>query len=207
MTTDGQLSLIEDELASLSPDLQVVARRHSAEFLRRDNPRLVKAIELLIQLGVSDQHIADSCNVSRNVAAALRLGTAPLSVEHHKKRIMSGLERLGLGIINRMVEAVESGEEIAFKDLGIAFGITTEKLELLRGNATQRLERSLSPEEEALRTFFMSMAAGSQGKVFVAENSTANAGDAAPSALPSDSGLAPTGPIIDVVAGDCETSD
>jgi hypothetical protein len=200
-----QLLLIDDEIAALPAEMQAVARKHSAAFLRRDNPKLVAAIELLIQLGVSDAHIADHCKVSRNVAAAVRLGTAPLSVEQHKKRLMSGLERLGLGIINRMVEAVESGEEIPFKDLGIVLGIGTEKLELLRGNATVRTERVLSPEEEMLRSIFLG-AAGGSGKVFEAESLPPNA-STAPLPLPPQGHLetAPFNPTMDNISPAYET--
>lgn len=171
---DQQLTLLDDEISALAPELQVTARKHSAAFLRRDNPRLVKAIELMVSLGISDQHISDACEVSPNVVAAIRFeGIGPLSVEDHKKRVMSGLERLSLGIIQRMIQALEGGEEIPFKDLAIAKGIITEKLELLRGNATHRVEQSLSPEERALRELLLRPAAPRM--VFPAESSAGNA--------------------------------
>lgn len=193
MADESQLLLL-DEIDNLSPELAVTARRHSAAFLERENPRLVKAIRLLIALGISDKHIAEDCNVSTNLVAALRIGIKPLSVEDHKKRVIAGLQRLSLGLLQRMTEAVEGGEEIPFKDLAIGMGITTEKLELLLGNATQRVQHALTPEEQTIRDLLLRGSHGA-GMVSGAGSLPANAGStpAAPSPPPL---------IIDIQPGD-----
>jgi hypothetical protein len=141
-----------DDMQNLAPEFQVLARKHSAEFLKRDNPRLYKALVLAIKLGISDREIADTCEVSTNLVAAIRSGPdAKISVEAYKKRAMAGLQRLALGCITRMQEMIDGGADIPFQALAVAHGIAVEKHAILNGEATQKVEHSLSPREEAWR--------------------------------------------------------
>ena len=205
MKDDEQLSLLDDlgaENDGLGDKVREAMAKHSGRYIRERNPKLHAAIRLMIAWGVPDETIAKECDVGSNTVAAIRNDTSELSLEDHKRVLIAGLRRLSMGATNRLVQEIESGREIPAQALAIILGISVEKTELLTGGATQRVERALSPEEQALKELFLGMAAGGPGKVFGAENLRPNAG----SALPSSSSLDRAEPIIDAQSGDSQTT-
>lgn len=132
--------------------------KHSARYLKERNPRLYAAIEMSLAWGISQNVIVEQLGVSHNLVSAIREGIQPVSLDTHKREIMAGLQRLGRGILRRLTDAVESGEEIPFQALGIVFGIVTEKEQLLQGAPTHRVEHVESPEVVAFRQLLVQQA-------------------------------------------------
>jgi hypothetical protein len=198
-----QLTLLDDlggENDGLGPKIVEAMAKHSGRYIRERNPKLYAAIKLMVHWGVPHETIADSCDVGCNTVAAIANDVSELSLEDHKRVMIAGLRRLSMAATNRLIQEVESGREIPAQALAVILGISVEKTELLSGGATHRVERVLSPDEEALKSFFLSgLASRGQGKVFGAENVGGNAGGVA--GLDSGSVSGP-GLILDVVAGD-----
>lgn len=126
---DGLGSLVGEALA-----------KHSGRYVAERNPKLHAAICLLVKWGVARETIATELHVSRNLVAAIAEGISSVSLEHHKEEILAGLRRFSRGAVRLMVEAVESGEKVPLGTLALAFGIGTDKLALLSGGVTSRVQ-------------------------------------------------------------------
>ena len=133
-------------LSSLATD---ALAKHSGRYVRERNPKLYQAICLLIKWGVAFETIATELSVSRNLVSAIGHEVSLVSLEHHKEEILAGLRRFGRGAIRMMVEAVEGGEKIPVGTLALAFGITTDKEQLLTGGVTSRTQVIEDPETAA----------------------------------------------------------
>lgn len=162
--------------------------KHSARYLKQRNPRLYAAIEMALEWGISQSVIVEQCGVSHNLVSAIREGIRPVALDTHKREIVAGLQRLGRGILRRLTDAVESGEEIPFQSLGIVFGIVTEKEQLLAGAPTQRVEHTEAPEVTAFRQLLLQQAQR-RGMVLPGGNLDLKS---------ADSARGPSRPLIDV---------
>lgn len=178
------------DLALSGIDEQVAAEmaKHSAKYLKARNPRMYAAIKMSLEWGISQNVIVKQCGVSHNLVSAIREGARPVSLDTHKREVVAGLQRLGRGILRRLTDAVESGEEIPFQALGIVFGIVTEKEQLLQGAPTQRVEHTEAPEVTAFRQMLIQQAQR-RGIVLPVGNLDAKAGDSA---------RLQSGPVVDV---------
>lgn len=160
-----ELGLVDAELGEAE---RSTLAKHSARYVRERNPRLARGIEVMLAWGISQNVIVEELEVSPNLVAAIAETVRPVSLETHKREIISGLQRLGRGILRRMTEMVEGGEPIPFKELAIAFGITTEKEQLLQGLPTGRMEQVESPAAAAFKRLLLEQASV-RGMVLEAE--------------------------------------
>lgn len=193
----------DDELALFSGDedpandglngqVHELLARHSGRYIKERNPKLFAALETLIKWGVPIEEIAEMTNIGRNTISAIANGIVPLSLEHHKREMIHGLQHLSRACVRRAIEIVESGGEVTLQQLGVVMGIATEKAELLQGNPTHIVVHQEDEDIAALRRLF---AASRQppGTGYEAQSLPANA-----SAEPMPTLPAKVRPVIDV---------
>ena len=164
--SDAQLELFSgsidwETVDSLSPDLQVLARRHSAAYLERDNPRLVQAIIELMKLGTPDQRIARACNVSPNLIAEIRAKAFDkLSVEDTMRARLYQARRLGQAILNRLTQEVESGKDIPARDLALIYKVIDEARQQAEQQSPDKPRSTTTDEEAAFRARLLELGTG-----------------------------------------------
>lgn len=173
---------------SLSEAEQQLHAKHNGRYVEERNPKLAAAIRLAVRCGISHEMIVQELNVSHALVAALAQSAKPISMETHKREIISGLQRLSQGLIRRMNEMIDNGEEIPFQAAMISLGIAVEKEQLLQGAPTQRVEHTEAPEVTAFRQLLLQQAQR-RGMVLPVGNLDSKAGDSA---------RLPSGPVIDV---------
>lgn len=173
---------------ALSEDEQRLHAKHNGAYVEKRNPKLAAAIKLAVKCGISHEMIANELGVSHQLIAALAAKVQPVSMETHKREIISGLQRLSVGLIRRMQEMIDSGEPIPFQAAMISLGIATEKEQLLQGAPTQRVEHTEAPQVTAFRQLLLQQAQR-RGMVLSVGNLDSKAGDSA---------RLPSGPVVDV---------
>jgi hypothetical protein len=103
-----------------------------------DPERYKRVVRLLAEPGVSIRMIVQECQVSdhtiRSVAARERI---PIATQ--KEAILADLGHVQRLCVDRMIELVP---EAALKDVTLCFGVTTDKHQLLSGEATMRVEQT-----------------------------------------------------------------
>jgi cell division protein ZapA (FtsZ GTPase activity inhibitor) len=185
-----ELAFMDDMDGPEGDALISAAAKHSARYTKERNPRLYRAIQMAWEWGVSQNEIVKELNVSHNLVSAIIEASAPVSLDTHKREIIASLRRAGRGILRRINEIIENGEEVTLKDLGVVFGILTEKELLLDGKVTHRVGREESPEEIAFRQLLLSQANKTPARM----DSTARE-------------FRPNGPVIDVPTSDDGSGD
>jgi predicted XRE-type DNA-binding protein len=113
------------------------SREFTGERLHRDRPDVYQAIVTAWANGLSQRQIARALRVSANTVAAV-IEREPDAVEAQKKRLVTGLRRFAGATVERMLEELD---RMPLNALPVALGVTVDKLQLLSGEATARVER------------------------------------------------------------------
>lgn len=140
--------MLEDAVAGAAPD----RREFTGERLFRERPDVYGAIVQAHANGLSQRQIARALRVSTNTVAAV-VEREPGAVEAHKQRTISGLRRFVGATIERMLEDLD---RMPLQSLPVALGVAVDKLQLLTGEATQRVER-VEVREDKVRAFIDSL--------------------------------------------------
>lgn len=140
-----QLALLDVDEAGLPASAYAAgeaAGRFTGERIFAANPKLYHAIVRLLVRAVPYREISEICSVSVNTVCAVA-ERERLPIETLRDRI----GRLGLDVAALTIEAIRdllsdpaTREKISARDLGIIFGIATDKAQLLLGGATSRVE-------------------------------------------------------------------
>jgi hypothetical protein len=127
-------------------------REFSGERLHRDRPETYQAVVAAYANGLSIRQIARALRVSTNTVAAV-VEREPKAVETHKQRTISGLRRFVGATIERMLEDLD---RMPLQSLPVALGVAVDKLQLLSGEATARVER-VEVRPDQVRSFIDSL--------------------------------------------------
>ncbi len=151
MSSGNELSRLEQAEAQVEmfPEGEVDAlaahARHpmvTGEYLFRNHPKIYRAIVRLRGRAFNLHEIAELLGVSVNTvrAVAQREGQ---TVDSEKEESARHLRRVGSKLIARIESDVESDavmSETSLRDKAIAFGVITDKAQLLAGEATSIVE-------------------------------------------------------------------
>ncbi len=111
----------------------------TAEYLQKLRPDVYRAaVDMLVEPGVSIRSICRTLHVSHNTLASIQEREAA-NLDTRKKGILKTISR-GLRLSAERLE--ELAPELSGRDAIIAVGVLTEKLQLLGGEATARIETS-----------------------------------------------------------------
>lgn len=137
---EAQLWLTLGEAAGFSAgkvDRQGPKKRYTGELLFHRNPRIYKAILILgAEPGMSYRRISDIVHCTECTVKAV-LAREPAAVTAHKKELLNTgrvVQRASLERLNELVP------DMTAKDAALTFGIVTDKVELLSGGVTARVE-------------------------------------------------------------------
>jgi hypothetical protein len=109
----------------------------TGEYLKKHRPRIYEqALMMLCEPGISIRSICRTLHVSHNTLASIQEREAP-NLDTRKKHILRTVTR-GLRICAERAE--ELAPTMTARDALVGVGILGEKMELLSGSATQRLE-------------------------------------------------------------------
>jgi len=129
----------EDDLLEIEKAKPKKKFHCTGERLFRDNrARYLRVTRMLAEPGVSIRMIVEECHVSdhtiRSVAAREKI---PIAAQ--KQAILADLGHVQRLCVDRMIELVP---EAPLKDVTLCFGVTTDKHQLLSGEATMRVEQT-----------------------------------------------------------------
>ena len=110
----------------------------SGERLLTRRPEVYRAICRMSAEGLSMSAMARALGVSRNTVAAVQ-DREQISIEHHKKELLRNVRTAARLSVERVVELVPSINNA--KDAAIVAAVMVDKLQLLSGEATARVER------------------------------------------------------------------
>ncbi len=173
---------------------QLEARgRYDASRLQARKPELYRVIARLLASGIcSKDEIATLCGVAWETVAAVEQAAAP-DIRDFKRRL-SGRLRLAISAAaDRLIEQARAGDLDA-----IAFGILVDKLLLLEGEATSRVEIVEDPAAAAFRQA-MAALAGQAAAAGAPGMGLAGGFVGKGAALGAGSGM-PAGPLIEADA-------
>lgn len=136
---------LDDVLADPALD-GVEWRLHSAKYIKERNPRLYSAIVLARKYEIPVEVIAKDLNVSENTVRAVEFQNLTV-VEESKKSILNNLRKFVHGATLIMAE---NADRMDINKLPIAMGIAAEKMLLLEGQATARVEHVAGPRVDDL---------------------------------------------------------
>lgn len=149
MTTEGITPLQTVEAAALAAPFlfseeEIGAERleatgeFSGERLLTRRPEVYRAICRMSAEGLSMSAMARALGVSRNTVAAVQEREG-ISIEQHKKELLRNVRTAARLSVERVVELVPSITNA--KDAAIVAAVMVDKLQLLSGEATARVER------------------------------------------------------------------
>lgn len=149
MTTEGITPLQTVEAAAfaapfLFSEEEIGAERleatgeFSGERLLVRRPEVYRAICRMSAEGLSMSAMARALGVSRNTVAAVQ-DREQISIEQHKKELLRNVRTAARLSVERVVELVPSINNA--KDAAIVAAVMVDKLQLLSGEATARVER------------------------------------------------------------------
>lgn len=149
MTTEGITPLQTVEAAALAAPFlfseeEIGAERleatgeFSGERLLIRRPEVYRAICRMSAEGLSMSAMARALGVSRNTVAAVQEREG-ISIEQHKKELLRNVRTAARLSVERVVELVPSITNA--KDAAIVAAVMVDKLQLLSGEATARVER------------------------------------------------------------------
>ena len=110
----------------------------SGERLLARRPEVYRAIVRMSAEGLSMSAMARALGVSRNTVAAVQEREG-ISIEQHKKELLRNVRTAARLSVERVVELVPSINNA--KDAAIVAAVMVDKLQLLSGEATARVER------------------------------------------------------------------
>ena len=110
----------------------------SGERLLARRPEVYRAICRMSAEGLSMSAMARALGVSRNTVAAVQ-DREQISIEQHKKELLRNVRTAARLSVERVVELVPSINNA--KDAAIVAAVMVDKLQLLSGEATARVER------------------------------------------------------------------
>jgi hypothetical protein len=110
----------------------------SGERLLARRPEVYRAICRMSAEGLSMSAMARALGVSRNTVAAVQ-DREQISIEQHKKELLRNVRTAARLSVERVVELVPSITNA--KDAAIVAAVMVDKLQLLSGEATARVER------------------------------------------------------------------
>jgi hypothetical protein len=144
-----------DESISAMVDAHVESRGdHTAAHLFLKNPQVYKAIMFMYASGTGQLKVAEVLKVSvHTVRAVIQREKLTRGAAMDTAKTLQAMSDLREMTIETLIEKLADPEErakIPFDKLMIGLGIQTEKIELLRGNATERIEHvDATPASEA----------------------------------------------------------
>lgn len=172
------------------------SREFTGERLHRDRPDVYQAIVTAWANGLSQRQIARALRVSTNTVAAV-IEREPDAVEAQKKRLVTGLRRFAGATVERMLEDLD---KMPLQALPVALGVAVDKLQLLSGEATARIERTESRPDQ-VRAFIDSLPV-IEGEVIEGPETGVQAGTDGQKGLGDRSVLGlPSGPCADLESG------
>jgi transposase-like protein len=147
----------------------------TGERLHRDRPGVYAAVVRMAAEGQSISATARALGVSRNTVCAVREREG-ISVEQEKKELLKDLRRASRLGVEKVIELLP--ETKAAKDAAIVSAVMIDKLQLLSGEATARVERvEVRPDQvkafvdslpvieaEVIEEFSTGVAAGTAGQ-------------------------------------------
>ena len=110
----------------------------SGERLLSRRPETYRAVVRMLAEGLSMSSISRALSVSRNTVAAVR-DREGFSIEQDKKELLRDFRRAARLSVERAIELVPHIQTA--KDAAIVAAVMTDKLQLLSGEATARVER------------------------------------------------------------------
>jgi len=114
------------------------AGEFTGERLHRDRPAIYAAAVRMIAEGQSISAAARALGISRNTVCAVR-DREGVSVEQEKKELLRDLRRASRLGVEKVIELLP--ETRAAKDAAIVAAVMVDKMQLLGGEATSRVER------------------------------------------------------------------
>jgi len=114
------------------------AGEFTGERLHRDRPAVYAAAVRMIAEGQSISAAARALGISRNTVCAVR-DREGVSIEHDKKELLRDLRRASRLGVEKVIELLP--ETKAAKDAAIVAAVMVDKMQLLGGEATSRVER------------------------------------------------------------------
>jgi transposase-like protein len=114
------------------------AGEFSGERLLTRRPETYRAVVRMLAEGLSMSSVARALGVSRNTVAAVR-DREGFSIEQDKKELLRDFRRAARLSVERAIELVPSINSA--KDAAIVAAVMTDKLQLLSGEATSRVEK------------------------------------------------------------------
>lgn len=136
---DAQLWLTLGEIGfqSVKVDRQGPKKRYTGAVLFRDHPEIYRAIVVLgAEPGVSIRRICEICHVTDDTVKAV-LAREPGAVAARKSELLNEGRIVQRATLERLNELAPT---MTAKDAALTFGITTDKVELLSGGVTARVE-------------------------------------------------------------------
>lgn len=166
---------------------------YDASRLKSQRPELYQVIARLLASGIcGKEEIRTLCGVAWETVAAVEADAAP-TIRDFKARL-SGRLRLAISAAaDRLIEQARAGELSA-----IDFGILVDKLLLIEGEATARVEIVEDPAAAAFRQAMAALAGQAAGAVPGMGLGAGNPGKGA-AALGAGAGM-PAGPVLEVQA-------
>lgn len=167
MPDDKQLELVTVEVDGQPVELIAQATKHSGRYIRERNPKLAQLIVESLRYGVPAEVIHKATGVHESAIAAIGREAENLSMEDHKRELLHGLRSVSLGAVRLIQSWIDAGdlEPKQLQGLAVTLGISTEKLALLEGSPTHRVEVTETPAMQIIRR-----AIQSQGMVSPATN-------------------------------------
>lgn len=136
---DAQLWLTLGEIGfqSVKVDRQGPKKRYTGAVLFRENPALYKAIVVLgAEPGISIRRICEIVHCTDDTIKGV-LSREPRAVAARKNELLNEGRLVQRATLERLNELVPT---MTAKDAALTFGITTDKVELLSGGVTARVE-------------------------------------------------------------------
>jgi len=113
------------------------AKRYTATVLFRDKPELYRAIIVLgAEPGMSIRRICRITHCADETVKAV-LAREPIAVGAHKKELLNTARLVQRATLEKLSELTPT---MSAKDATLAFGVVTDKVELLSGGVTSRVE-------------------------------------------------------------------